>query len=144
MVRGGRHGATVSAFASVSADPPTVLVSLRTSSRICSADVNNRMFTVSALTEHDWDVARTFAGEFDSTMVDRFAGVHLDPFPGLAPGFAGASCFACTTARTLEQHTHTIVIGRVMRVAGALRPPLLYHDGAYGQFLHGPSHRVTT
>jgi len=141
---GGRHGMAVSAFASVSADPPTVLACLRSSSRICSAVVNNRMFTVSALTEHDGDVARTFAAEFDSATADRFAGIRLEPFTGLAPGIAGAPSFACSAVRVLEQHTHTIVIGRVMRVAGERRPPLLYHNGGYGRFPRGASPHVPT
>jgi flavin reductase (DIM6/NTAB) family NADH-FMN oxidoreductase RutF len=139
----GHHGATVSAFAAVSADPPTVLVCLRSASRICAAVISNRLFTVSALTDQDQDVARRFAGEFDAATSDRFAGIRLEAFPCLAPGIAGASGFACSVTRTVEQDTHTIVIGRVMRVAHAQRGPLLYHDGAYGQLLRGAAPGVT-
>ncbi len=128
---GGRHGATVSAFASVSADPPTILVCLRSSSRICEAVGRNRLFTVSALNTEHVVVARAFAGEFDASKSDRFADVRLEPFDHLAPGIAGASCFACSTVQMLEQHTHTIVIGHVARITTTRRRPLLYHDAAY-------------
>lgn len=132
----GRHGATVSAFASVSADPPTVLVCLRTDSRIGSAVVRNGVFTVSVLAEQDQEVARAFAGAFDATRADRFDGIHLEDFPGLAPGIEGASCFACTVVEVVQQHTHTIVIGHVAQVASTGQPPLLYHGAAYGRLGH--------
>ncbi|MBM3538179.1 MAG: flavin reductase family protein [Alphaproteobacteria bacterium] len=129
----GRHGATVSAFSSVSADPPTVLVCLRSASRICAAVRRNSVFTVSVLPEQLCDVAQAFAGEFDTTLADRFEGIGMERFPGLAPGIEGASIFACTVAKLIEQHTHTIVIGHVLHVATARQPPLLYHCAAYGR-----------
>lgn len=129
----GRHGATVSSFASVSADPPTVLVCLRSDSRICSAVRRNRVFTVSVLPEHGQEAARVFAGEFDSRLDDRFDVIGLASFSGLAPGIEGASIFACTVVRLSQLHTHTIVIGQVAQVATARRPPLIYHDAAYGR-----------
>lgn len=128
---GGRHGATVSAFASVSADPPTVLVCLRSASRISAAVGRNGVFTVSVLTEQDQDVARAFAGEFDAARADRFADVRLASLPGLAPGIADTTIFACTVIEMLQQHTHAVFIGHVARVVAARRPPLLYHDNSY-------------
>lgn len=127
----GRHGATVSAFSSVSADPPTVLVCLRSDSRICSAARLNRVFTVSVLTEQLGEVARTFAGEFDTTLADRFDGIDIEPLAGLAPGIQGASIFACIVAELIERHTHTILLGHVVHVATVQHPPLLYHCAAY-------------
>lgn len=127
----GRHGATVSAFTSVSADPPTVLVCLRSNSRICSAISRNRVFTVSVLPEHKRELARTFAKQLDDFVVDRFDGVDVDVFPGLAPGIHGASNFACTIIHLLEQHSHTIAVGHVAHVAALRQAPLIYHDGEY-------------
>jgi len=128
---GGRHGATVSAFASVSADPPTILVCLRSASRIAEAVRRNGMFTLSVLAEEHLHLARTFAGEFDHAHADRFADVPLVTFPGLAPGIANASIFACTVTETMQQHTHSVVFGRVAHVATPRRRPLLYHGGSY-------------
>lgn len=133
----GRHGATVSAFSSVSADPPTVLVCLRSDSRICSAVSRNRVFTVSVLPEHDQDLARAFAGEFDASVADRFDGIDVETFPSLAPGIQGASNFACTIVQLIVQHTHTIVIGHVAHVVAGRRSPLLYHDAGYRRLRRG-------
>ena len=74
-------------------------------------------------------------GEFDSALVDRFDGIALERFAGLAPGIEGASIFACTVAESIEQHTHTIVTGHVAHVVTARQPPLLYHRAAYGRFV---------
>lgn len=130
----GRHGATVSAFASVSADPPTVLVCLRSASRIGVAVARNGVFTVNALSEGDDEVARIFAGAYDAGLVDRFAGIDLASWPGLAPAIIGAASFACRVTQMITQHTHSIAIGEVVRVAAARRAPLLYLDATYGRF----------
>lgn len=129
----GRHGATVSAFTSVSADPPTVLVCLRKTSRICSAISRNRVFTVSVLPEAQQALAPAFAGEFDNALADRFDGVRLHSIPGYAPSIEGASCFACSILQLITQHTHMIAIGHVAHVVTARQLPLLYHDAAYGR-----------
>lgn len=134
---GGRHGATVSAFTSVSADPPTILVCLRSTSRICTAVSRNRVFTVSVLSEQDREMARAFAGELDATLADRFDGINLAVFPGLAPGIEGATIFACSIAHVLVQHSHTIVIGHVAHISMTRQPPLLYHDAAYQRLSNG-------
>ena len=136
---GGRHGATVSAFASVSADPPTILVCLRSASRIAEAVRRNGVFTVSVLAEEQVHLARLFAGEFDHTRADRFADVLLVPFPGLAPGIANASIFACTVTETMQQHTHSVVFGQVAHVATSRRQPLLYHGGSYTLLQRSPN-----
>jgi len=106
---------------------------LRSDSRTCAAIQRNRIFTVSVLTEQLSEVAQTFAGKFDASMADRFNGINIESFPGLAPGIQSASIFACAVAKMIEQHTHTIVIGHVEQVAAASRPPLVYHCGAYGR-----------
>lgn len=131
----GRHGATVSAFASLSADPPTVLVCLRSDSRIRATVLANRAFTVGVLAEDGAEIARRFSGECDATRHDRFAGLALRSFPGLAPGIPDASCFACTLVRAIDQHSHTIAIGKVLHVAPSGRLPLLYHGRSYGSFV---------
>ena len=53
----GKHGATVSAFASVSADPPTVMVCLRSDSRIAKAVVQNKNFAACVLAKNTAEMA---------------------------------------------------------------------------------------
>ena len=61
----GCTGATVSAFSSLSADPPSVLVCLRSDSRIGLAVGRNRVFCVNVLPEGASALAGRFAGRFD-------------------------------------------------------------------------------
>jgi flavin reductase (DIM6/NTAB) family NADH-FMN oxidoreductase RutF len=134
----GRVGATVTAFCSVSADPPALLVCLRSASRICEAVKANRTFTLNILKEDDHAIARVFAGEFDASRADRFQGVALVEHQGLSPSIRGALSFACRTARTEVQDSHTLFIGRVLDVAPTALMPLTYHDGRYGGVRGGP------
>lgn len=127
----GRHGATVSAFCSVSADPPTVLVCLRNGSRISESVRRNGAFTVSVLSDDDQKTARTFCGEFDAVRPNRFEGVAIDEYPGLAPGIAGATTFVCKLVSAQEQCSHVICVGEVVHIGTAGRSPLTYLDGAY-------------
>ena len=71
----GCHGATVSAFSSVSADPPMILVCLRTGSRIAEAVAANGNLCVNVLPHDRPDLANRFAGRDDHLVEDRFSGV---------------------------------------------------------------------
>ncbi|UXX81531.1 flavin reductase family protein [Roseovarius pelagicus] len=127
----GRHGATVSAFNSLSADPPTVLVCLRSDSRISQMVTENGCFTVNVLPEECRDIARTFAGEFDADYPDRFEGLNLLELAGLAPGIESATIFTAKIVKAIDHGSHTVFIGEVAHVVSARKPPLTYHDGAY-------------
>lgn len=127
----GRHGSTVSAFSSVSADPPTVLVCLRGNSRISDLVRNNGCFTVNVLPEGSSRLARIFAGEFDRDQIDRFQGLQLGEFPGHAPSLPSATYFVCKLVNAVRQGTHEICFGEVMDVGHSNQMPLTYHDGAY-------------
>jgi hypothetical protein len=73
----GQHGTTVSAFSSVSADPPQLLVCLRSASRIASAVAANGAFCLNILSHRNPHVAERFSGIHDSTVTDRFEGIGL-------------------------------------------------------------------
>jgi len=135
----GRHGATVSAFCSVSADPPTVLVCLRNGSRISEAVRRNGAFTVSVLSDDHQNTARAFCGEFDSVRADRFEGVEVVEYPGLAPGIEGATTFACKLVHSQEQCSHVICVGEVEHIGASGRSPLTYLDGAYRSLRSNPA-----
>src|SRR5829696_7592538 len=59
---GGRLGRTISAMASVSADPPMLLVCVNRRSPLERAIRANGVFGVSVLAEHQADVSDAFAG----------------------------------------------------------------------------------
>ncbi|MCY4291179.1 MAG: flavin reductase family protein, partial [Roseovarius sp.] len=91
----GRMGATVSAFTSLSADPPSVLVCLKANSRIARSVTDNGSFCVNILPEDGEDMAKQFAGMFDSDTLDRFKGI--EPIQTeLGPILPNATAFTCT------------------------------------------------
>lgn len=131
--REGRHGATVSAFCSVSADPPTVLVCLRADSRIARVARANGDFCVNVLREPAEELAERFAGRSDELGSDRFQGVDLIEGAGPSPVLIEAvAAFGCTLADVVESGSHLILVGRVTRVHANAERPLAYFDGRYG------------
>lgn len=136
----GRHGATVSAFASVSADPPTILVCLNAASGIARAVQANARFCVNILPEDRAEIADRFAGRHDATVGDRFDGIETEDRPGLAPRIDCALGLCARVEQTLLSGSHLIVIGAVQDITGDIVRPLTYRDGVYHRVVpHGPS-----
>jgi len=127
----GRAGATVSAFSSVSADPPTVLICLHAESRIARFVSENKGFCVNVLTENSADIAERFAGRDDGEIGDRFSGIKASGRQGQAPVIDGATAFRCDLQRVLRSGSHLVVIGHVHEVLDGRAPPLTYREGAY-------------
>jgi flavin reductase (DIM6/NTAB) family NADH-FMN oxidoreductase RutF len=127
----GRHGATVSAFCSVSADPPAVLVCLRADSRIARSVTANGAFCLNVLAEPCSDVAARFAGCHDDAVDDRFDGIAHDDAPTHGPAIDDATVFRCELGETTDFGSHRIFVGRVVDLRAGSSPPLTYLDGAY-------------
>ena len=127
----GRHGATVTAFASVSADPPTVLVCLRSASRIAQLAEANGCFCLNVLPSDATDIADRFAGRDDERLSDRFAGIDFCGMPGQPPLIDGATAFSCRLDRLFRSGSHSILTGIVTGAQCAAVDPLTYRDGAY-------------
>jgi flavin reductase ActVB len=123
-------GMTVTAFASVSADPPIVLASLGSRTASVRAIEETRGFGVSILGERQLDVAR-----FGSTPgAAKFLEPFVDPgsdsaSPAVADALAHLDCELLDAVRVAD---HAIVFGRVRAARAANRgTPLLYHRRAY-------------
>jgi len=125
----GCHGATVSAFSSVSADPPMVLVCLRSDSRIAQAVAANGALCVNVLPQDRSDLANRFAGR--DGIDDRFHGVSIRSNGGAPPEIDGATTFAGVVDQTITVGSHCIFVCRVHSVRPSDEPPLAYLDGAY-------------
>ena len=140
----GCHGATVSAFSSVSADPPMVLVCLRSGSRIAEAVAANGALCVNVLPHDRPDLANRFAGRDDHLTGDRFQGVEVMGAVGAAPQFEGATVFAGVVDQAVAAGSHSIFICRVQSVRQGLAAPLAYFDGAYHNVVPQVASRQTT
>ena len=129
----GRQGATVSAFSSVSADPPQLLVCLRSASRIAGAVEANRRFCLNILSAHHSHVAERFSGNHDATVSDRFEGIDYRQEGEEWVVLKDANAFGCEISGTLVSGTHTIFLGKVMAVQTSSDQPLTYQQGRYRQ-----------
>lgn len=127
----GRHGATVSAFSSVSADPPQLLICLRSASRIAAAVAANERFCLNILPHHHPHVAERFSGNHDSQVSDRFEGIDAHHHGKDWVVLAGATAFGCRISGKLESGTHTIFLGQVEAVQTSEDDPLTYLQGRY-------------
>ncbi len=125
----GRHGCTVSAFSSVSADPPSVLICLNHSNRVTPMVLGNGTFTVNILPDDADEIAARFAGAHDADVADRFVGIDL--INGERPTLACAVALDCTVAQTMTSGSHEVIVGHVTAIQGNARLPLAYYNGAF-------------
>jgi flavin reductase (DIM6/NTAB) family NADH-FMN oxidoreductase RutF len=121
-------GLTVSAFASLSLEPPLVLVCVDHKSQTYPALRERGRFAVNVLTAGQEEVSRRFA----STRLDKFDGIpyRLSGL-GLPLLETALAHIECVTVSTHVEGDHTIFVGRVERAAVATGEPLLYFRGQY-------------
>jgi flavin reductase (DIM6/NTAB) family NADH-FMN oxidoreductase RutF len=128
-------GLTVSAFASLSLDPPLVLVCVDHKSQTYPALLERGHFVVNVLTTDQEAVSRRFA----STRLDKFDGIPYRLSPrGLPLIEAALAHIECVTLSTHAGGDHTIFIGRVEGAAFGAGDPLVYYRGKYHRLEGGP------
>lgn len=127
---GRDHGMTVSAFSSLSLDPPLVLVCIGNDATMASAMRNADSFGVNILSASQEALSRRFAGKLD----DRFADV---PFTrGALGNVILDEVLGSLECRVVARHPagdHVIVVGEVDSGAARDGRPLLYYRGGYAQ-----------
>jgi flavin reductase len=125
----GRFGVTVSAVASVSAEPPLVLACVNHRSPAVEAIKRNGAFCVNALNAGQAEIANVFAGRPSQGAPFDFA--CADWVPGItgSPELGGAlASLDCEVYETIDAGTHTVFIGRVIGTISRAARPLLYCD----------------
>ena len=127
------HGMTVSAFTSISLQPPLVLVSLDKLSRTHDLVQNSQHFGVTILADDQKDVSDRFAGRIPALDDHRFLGLAIETLTSGAPFIVGGLAYLdCHIVHTYDTGLHTLFIGEVdaLRTAQTGKP-LLYHDQDY-------------
>ena len=128
----GRFGLTVSAFASVSAEPPMVLVCINRRSPACTAVRANRVFCVNVLSATQGDVADRFAGRPATGEAYDFGAAGWTCSVSGSPILADSTAsFDCVVESIVDAGTHAIFIGSVMAVDHTGKDALIYTRGAY-------------
>lgn len=126
----GDHGMTVSAFMSVSLDPPLICVSLGNQSRLLSKVARTKRFAVNILREDMRRHALHFAGQADETLTDLFH--DHDGMPLLRGAVA---TLIADVVQEIEAGDHTLLLGQVRHLSrDPDAAPLLYHAGQFKHF----------
>lgn len=126
------HGFTANAFASVTADPPMLLICVNRNAQSHPLISQAGRFCVNILTLEQQAVAERFAR---TGVEDRFADLPWRAGETGSPVIEGSlAYFDCTLAEEHTAGTHTIFIGNVVECGFAAGVPLGYFDGGYRDF----------
>jgi flavin reductase (DIM6/NTAB) family NADH-FMN oxidoreductase RutF len=123
------QGITVSAFSSLSLDPPLVLLCIDRRAFVHDFFQASGVFVVNILAADQEELSRLFA----SRAPDKFEGLGytqgIDGVPVLDHALA---TIECRLRYTYEGGDHTIIVGEVEHAAVREdAPPLLYYRGGY-------------
>jgi|SRR5215204_322616 len=122
------HGITVSAFASVSLDPPMILVCIEKTTGSHYAFQESEFFVVNVLTEEQENLSNRFA----SPIPDKFDGIDYRLGVGEIPVLADALVtLECRLAYAHEGGDHTIFVGLIEKSETKDANPLVYWHGNY-------------
>jgi flavin reductase (DIM6/NTAB) family NADH-FMN oxidoreductase RutF len=129
---GSPRGLTTTAVASVSADPPTVLVCVDQSSRTLAGLRARRRFVINFMAEGRSHLCLLFASKED----DKFASVDwVGTKTGLPLLHRDALAWAeCSILHDVEIGDHALLVARVDDggVQPELEPPLMYYRRSWG------------
>ncbi|WP_165232956.1 flavin reductase family protein [Aquisphaera insulae] len=124
----GPHGLTANAVASLSLDPPLVLVAVDKRAHSLDFLQANRCFAVNILTLEQEDVSRRFA----TPGPKDFEGLSLLPGVTGAPILAGSLAYLdCRVTEVLPGGDHFIFVGEIVGGEHHGGEPLLYYAGKY-------------
>ncbi|MQA96572.1 MAG: flavin reductase [Streptosporangiales bacterium] len=133
-------GVTASAVASVSLEPPMLLVCLNSRLYTCDVLAETGHFGVNILASGQDALARRFA--YDPG--DRFAGLRILPgrlgSPLLDAALARLDCRVVSTA---EGGTHRVFFAEVVQAAAGEGAPLTYYRGRFGAFEESAGRRAS-
>jgi flavin reductase (DIM6/NTAB) family NADH-FMN oxidoreductase RutF len=127
-----RAGCVATAVASLSLDPPSLIVNLQRDGSTYRRLKESDAFSVNFLKSEQEPLAQRFAGGAPSA--ERFSeGAWIEGATG-APALADAlATLDCRIVEILERYTHAIVIGRVAAARSVEGPALLHFRGRFAR-----------
>jgi flavin reductase (DIM6/NTAB) family NADH-FMN oxidoreductase RutF len=128
---GQPYGATVSAFESLSIDPPMMLVSLNRHSTLLHTIVQARRFRINVLSAGQQGIAERFASNLSP---ERFIGRGWKYDDGLPLLFDAQAWITCALGEVLDGGDHAILLGYVKDAAAQPKPPLVHCARTYGTY----------
>lgn len=134
--RGDWQAITVNSFASVSMEPPLVVLNIANRLDIAGCLLREEHFAISILSDQQLEMGKRFAGYYDHLRENRFDGLDCETSalgdPIISDSMAWLSC-------TLEQHINvgenSMILGKVVEGGWTDdKLPLLYHNRQWGVF----------
>lgn len=123
-------GMTVSAFSSVSAEPPLVLVCINKNSTSADAIIESGAFAVNILKAEQAELSGSFASS--KAHEERFKETEWSEGVTGAPLLAGCTAnLDCAVVQKAQAGSHWVFIGEVQAIRSEDGEPLLYFDGGY-------------
>jgi flavin reductase (DIM6/NTAB) family NADH-FMN oxidoreductase RutF len=125
----GLHGITVSAFCSVSLNPPMILVCIDNRSSSLEHLAEGRHFAVNILSEEQQHLSQKFA----SRDPNRFGGVDFQASEATGSPLLDRAIahLGCRAVHNYPAGDHTIIVGEVEVIQVSDDRPLLYCHGGY-------------
>ncbi|MGI0079352.1 MAG: flavin reductase family protein [Nitrososphaerales archaeon] len=126
---GELFGLTVTAFSSVSLNPPLVLICVRNESTAKDLFIRSKRYCVNILSEGQRDISEKF-----SLMGEAGRFLNLDFYTGKGGSPILRGCVAyidCKIVEVIPGGDHTIFLGEAIDVSHEKRRPLLYLDKKY-------------
>ena len=116
----------------VTADPPTMLVSIDKRTAALDAVLHGKHFALNFLAAGDRALAEMFGGRGEARGADRFAPERWGMLTSGAPVLNDAvGVIDCVLEETIERFGVIIAIGRVVDVVVREGEPLLFFRGTY-------------
>ena len=129
------HGMTVSAFSSLSLEPPLVLVCLDQAATLLPHLYDADAFGISILGAAQREVSRRFA----DPATNRFDGVAVTRGASGAALLDGAVAhLECRRVAVHPGGDHVIIVGEVLSARAFTGEPLVYFHRDYGHFARQP------
>jgi flavin reductase (DIM6/NTAB) family NADH-FMN oxidoreductase RutF len=133
---GKLSGITVSAFSSLSLDPPLCLVCIDKRAASSAALTESKKFAVNILSDQQEAVSNGFA----RSVADKFAEVNHEagPVTGCPVLPEALAWMECEVTDITAGGDHDIFVGKLVNVQVNEGKPLLYWGGAYGDITSRP------
>lgn len=126
-------GSTVSAFCSVSLEPPLLMICLDEKNPVLRPIKDSGVFGVNILAADSEDIAMRFSTPMET---NRFDGHEYANVNGGAPRLDAAPAFIdCVVHQSHLAGDHELIIGRGLRMEKRLDAiPMVYHQGRFLDF----------
>lgn len=126
----GNQGMTVTAFSSVSINPPQILICINESADTGEGIKESKRFSVNVLKTNQEDISNQFAG--GSSQKQRFENTEWETGVSGTPLLSQSlMSLDCEVVETIQSGTHFIIIGEVKDAICRSGEPILYYRGTY-------------